>query len=292
MMLRMTKDLAVVSIMLSGLACGCGSNDVDTCYSPMANVSTANQAGAKGCACDPAVDQAVCVEGKALFCDYGHWSFGYDGPCMPGPDAGSSPDLTSPDVSDADTQPLSCGTPSCCVPLAFDPSRVYVDRNSDGARMGMVLSLDALPSSWWEIDVDVLLPSGTSVACTTSPRAPVDAKTVTLFCPTVALDALPACDSTITLELNPRSSTYPDSTGTHALCAGTGGRQIKVSVPVTCPDGCGTPSNGRSCNVLGRTCNYTTMAYGGGGGTSTASLPCSCLWNDLLNALAWSCAVP
>jgi hypothetical protein len=162
----------------------------------------------------------------------------------------------------------------------------------DGARMGMVLSLDALPSSWWEIDVEVLLPSGTSVACTSSPRAPADAKTVTLFCPTVALDALPACDSTITLELNPRSSTYPDSTGTHALCAGTGGRQIRVSVPVTCPDSCGTPSNGRSCNVLGRTCNYTMMAYGGGGGTSTASLPCSCLWNDLLNALAWSCAVP
>ena len=62
------------------------------CYSPTSNVSSADKAGAVGCACNPAVDKDVCVQGKALFCDYGHWSFGYDGPCMPIPDGGAPKD--------------------------------------------------------------------------------------------------------------------------------------------------------------------------------------------------------
>jgi len=40
------------------------------------------------CACDPTVDKDVCVQGKALFCTNGYWTFGFDGPGMPGPDAG------------------------------------------------------------------------------------------------------------------------------------------------------------------------------------------------------------
>ena len=284
----MAKDLAVVLIMLSGLAVGCGANDVQACYSPTANVSTADQAGAKGCACDSAVDQAVCVEGKALFCDYDHWSFGYDGPCMPMRDAGSSPDVTS-DLSDVGAEDLACGNPSCCVPIAIDPSRVYVYRNADGGRVAMVLSFGTPPSSWWDMNVDLLLPSGTSVSCESSlsPPAP-DSKTVTIFCPTVALDAMPACDSTVTLELRPRSSTYPDSNNAQALCAGTGGRQINLSVPVICPGTCGYVSYAGSCSVLGQTCSYSTMGWGGAGGTSV-SLSCECDWNDNLNGLAWSC---
>jgi hypothetical protein len=306
----MTKDIAFVSIIFSGLASGCGDggdggSDVQACYSPTANVSTADQVGAKGCACNSAVDTAVCVQGKALFCDYDHWSLGYDGPCMPPRDGGSSQDLPSGnlgdvgagdlpsgDLGDVGTVEFTCGKPSCCVPIAIASSRVYVYRNSDGGRVAMVLNLGTPPSNWWEIDVDLLLPSGTSVSCSSSVRAPaLDSKTVTIFCPTVSPDALPACDSTLTLELHPHSSTYPDSTGTQALCAGTEGRQVKLSVPVLCPASCGYVSYGSSCSVLGQTCSYTTMGYGGAGGTMV-SLPCNCDWSDYLNGLAWSCPVP
>lgn len=147
-------------------------------------------------------------------------------------------------------------------------------------------------SSWWDMNVDLLLPSGTSVSCQSSlsPPAP-DSKTVTIFCPTVALDAMPACDTTMTIELRPRSSTYSDGNNSQALCAGTGGRQITLSVPVVCPTSCGYVSNYGSCSVLGQTCDYTTMGWGGAGGT-TVSLPCSCEWNESLDELAWSCAVP
>jgi len=290
-MRRMTNDILLASLTLAGLAAGCGSNEVGACYSPTANVSTADQPGAKGCACNSAVDQAVCVQGKALFCDYDRWSFGFDGPCMPVRDAGGSPDIMSTDLRDSGDGALTCGTPSCCVPSTIDPGRVYVYRKSDGGHISMVLTFEAAPASFWDMDVDVVLPSGTSVACTSSLRAATDSKTVSLYCPAVALDALPACDSTIKLELHPRSSTYSDSSGSQALCAGTADRQITLTVPVRCPD-CGNPSNGSACSVLGQSCNYSTMAYGGNGGTPTVSLPCSCVWNDVLNGLAWSCAVP
>jgi len=284
----MAKNLAVVLIALSGLAVGCGANDVQACYSPTANVSTADQAGAKGCACDSTVDKAVCVEGKALFCDYDHWSFGYDGPCMPTRDGGSSQDVPSA-LSDVGAEDLTCGSPSCCVPIAIDPSRVYVYRNSDGGRLAMVLSFGTPPSSWWDVSVDLLLPSGTSVSCQNSLSPPTpDSKTVTIFCPTVALDAMPDCGSTMTLELRPHSSTYSDGNGAQALCAGTEGCQITVSVPVICPGACGYIGyGGGSCSVLGQSCYYAT-GYGGAGGTPF-SLSCYCEWNDNVSGLAWSC---
>jgi hypothetical protein len=204
---------------------------------------------------------------------------------------GSSPDVTS-NLGDVGAEDLACGKPSCCVPITIDPSRVYVYRNSDGGRVSMVVNFGTPPSSWWDMNVDLLLPSGTSVSCQSSlsPPAP-DSKTVTIFCPTIALDAMPACDSTMTIELRPRSSTYSDGNNSQALCAGTGGRQITLSVPVVCPTSCGYVSNYGSCSVLGQTCDYTTIGWGGAGGT-TVSLPCSCEWNESLNELAWSCAVP
>jgi hypothetical protein len=195
--------------------------------------------------------------------------------------------------SNSDARSLTCGNPSCCVPIVIDPSRVHLYRNSDGVRVAMVLDFGGQPSDWWDINVDVVLAAGTSVSCEAGPSPPAsDYKTVTILCPTVALDAMPACDSTIALELRPRSSTYPDSSRAQTLCAGADGRSIKLTVPVTCSDSCGSPSNGSSCSVLGQTCNYSAMTYGGAGGTSTVSLPCSCRWNEILNGLAWSCAVP
>lgn len=281
---RLTNGAAGLLIVVAGFASGCHGETPQACYSPTENVSTADQAGALGCACDPAVDQAVCVQGKALFCDYGHWSFGYDGPCQPGRDAGSS--------GDADGGDLTCGSPSCCVPIAVDPSRVYLSRQSDGGHVTMVLSLVTQPASFWDIDVDVLLPSGAAVSCKWDRSGPSPYyKTVPVYCPTVPLDAIPSCDSAVTIELRPRSSTYADANTTQALCAGSQGRQLDVSVPVLCVDSCGSPSNGGSCAFLGQSCSYTALGYGGGGGTFTGSLPCSCTWNESLDRLAWSCAV-
>jgi hypothetical protein len=190
---------------------------------------------------------------------------------------------------------LTCGEPSCCAPIVVDPTRVYVYRTSDSAdvRVGMVLSFAARPSSWWDMNVEVVFSSGVSVSCGSGSLFPApDYNTVTIICPPVALDSLPACDSTITLELRPHSSTYPDSSGAQPLCVGTEGHQVKLTVPVACQDGCGYPSNGGSCNVLGETCDYSALAQGGAGGNSYVSLPCSCQWNEILNGLAWSCAVP
>jgi len=62
------------------------------CYSPTSDLSSVYQTGAVGCACDPAVDKDVCIQGGALLCWYGHWGWGFDGPCMPGPDGGTPKD--------------------------------------------------------------------------------------------------------------------------------------------------------------------------------------------------------
>src|SRR5664279_1036185 len=88
----------------------------------------------------------------------GGTSSSLDGPCMPMRDAGGSPDSTSDIVSVVGAEDFSCGKPSCCVPITIDPSRVYVYRNSDGGSVAMVLSFDTPPSSWWDMNVDVLLP--------------------------------------------------------------------------------------------------------------------------------------
>ena len=65
-------------------ATGCGD---DECFSPTQNTAAAYAEGAEGCACEPARDVDVCVEGVALICgDEGRWLAVEDGPCAPAPD--------------------------------------------------------------------------------------------------------------------------------------------------------------------------------------------------------------
>jgi hypothetical protein len=187
---------------------------------------------------------------------------------------------------------LTCDKPSCCVPLVIRPDRVYLYRSDDSLRIGMVLDLGARPSNWWDVSVQVVLASGTSVSCELSPSPPApEYKTVTVICPASVMDALPACDSTLTLELRPRSSTYPDNSGAPPLCTGIEGRSLKLNLPVVCPNSCTSPSNGTACSIIGQRCSYSALAMGGNGGTTTVLLPCTCAWSEILDRLAWSCVV-
>jgi len=55
------------------------------CYSPTQNTDRAYDDGALGCACDPASDEDVCVDGAALLCSKDRvWQAVEDGPCFEG----------------------------------------------------------------------------------------------------------------------------------------------------------------------------------------------------------------
>lgn len=62
---------------------GSGGTAAADCYSPMQNLNTAYQSGAKGCVCKSGIDADVCVQGVALICTSNVWMAGADGPCMP-----------------------------------------------------------------------------------------------------------------------------------------------------------------------------------------------------------------
>ena len=72
------------TICQSGITCA-------LCFSPTIHVEL-HAAGNPGCACNPTVDKDVCVQGNAFFCYSGQWTWGLDGPCMPGPDGGAPED--------------------------------------------------------------------------------------------------------------------------------------------------------------------------------------------------------
>lgn len=87
-----------------------GTDAALPCFSPTSNLAIAQQPGAVGCACDPAVDRDVCVRNTlAVVCMGGRWWIGVDGPCMPppgdaAPDQGPSPDLSADRTVNGDTQ--------------------------------------------------------------------------------------------------------------------------------------------------------------------------------------------
>jgi hypothetical protein len=210
-----------------------------------------------------------------------------------GSDGGSKQDVLGPGSADLGAGDLTCGAPSCCVPITVVPDRVYLSQLDSGGRISMILTVAGGTSSWWDANVEVLLPSGSSVTCDLYRSRPSsDADHVVVYCPAVGLNIMPSCNSTATVQLRLRSSTYPDGTASESLCAGSYSRPISVPVHMNCDTSCGWPSNGSSCNVLGQTCSYNTSAPGGNGGLVSLSLPCSCRWNDVLNSPAWSCAIP
>ena len=116
-MTYMNKNAFAFVGLASCCLLSCGDNN--ECYSPTANVESADKTGAVGCACDPKVDKDVCVQGKALFCQYGHWAFGMDGPCMPIPDGSAAKDT----AADTIASPPDGSTPkdSATDTIAFSP---------------------------------------------------------------------------------------------------------------------------------------------------------------------------
>jgi len=115
-----------------------------TCYAPTTNLSSVYQVGAVGCACDPAVDNDVCVRDDsagevALVCRDAQWLAVIDGPCMPGLDAGHALDATGTCYSP--TANLSSAYRAGAVGCACDPA---VDKDvcaSGGVLVGAVALL-------------------------------------------------------------------------------------------------------------------------------------------------------
>jgi hypothetical protein len=60
----------------------------EICFSPTQYPTSAYDQGAVGCACDPEVDEDMCVAAVALICYDGRWRGVQDGPCLPPPRPG------------------------------------------------------------------------------------------------------------------------------------------------------------------------------------------------------------
>ena len=118
-------------IGIEGDAGAGGSGTGDGCYSPTQNLDIAYQNNAKGCNCNPATDNGVCIQGVALICESNHWQAVEDGPC--------EPKLTY--------SPSSCtaagGTPVASIGTALTPENDC----PSGVALG---SIDAASSGWVE----------------------------------------------------------------------------------------------------------------------------------------------
>ena len=67
-----------------------GGATTTACFSPTQNVSNIKPGASGGCACNPASDASVCVQGVGLICETNAWIAVYDGPCMPTPGTGGA----------------------------------------------------------------------------------------------------------------------------------------------------------------------------------------------------------
>jgi hypothetical protein len=200
--------------------------------------------------------------------------------------SGSSP--ASDDAGAISEETLSCAAPSCCVPVDIDSYQIIVYQS--GGEIGIMIGLDVpVPSSdAWSASVDVALSWGVSISCTAT-IASKPSNFVTLVCPTVRLDYTPACDSALTLELRPRTSTYADTAGTQVVCAGQQGAPLRFAATVACPTcpSLSESSNFQPCDFPYMTCFYGATASNG----TSGSLPCECIPNDACGHSSWSCAV-
>lgn len=200
--------------------------------------------------------------------------------------SGSSP--SSDDAGAISGETLGCAAPACCVPVDIDPKKIVVYQSGGEIGIEIVLDVPVPSSDAWSASVDVALSWGVSITCTTA-VASKPSNSVTLVCPTVRLDYTPACDSALTLELRPRSSTFADTAGTQVVCAGQQGAPVRFAATVACPT-CPSLSEGSNfqpCDFPYMTCFYGATASNGAYG----SLPCSCGANAVDGSFRWSCAV-
>jgi len=111
----------------------CSEDNRNACYSPTSNLSRADETGAVGCACNPAVDQDVCVQGKGLMCTSGHWQAVLDGPCMPLPQRDAATDQQPAGFDSATDEASHDGPPDSapvCRPSPPCPSGWFVYTDS------------------------------------------------------------------------------------------------------------------------------------------------------------------
>lgn len=119
--------LALLLVAPLSLLAACSSDKNQACYSPNANLSSAYENGAKGCACKTGADQEVCVKGVALICQNGHWQAVMDGPCMPSvPDSGIRPDgpLPAADGGNLDQAVADAPERDGDVPACYSPANL------------------------------------------------------------------------------------------------------------------------------------------------------------------------
>ena len=184
-------------------------------------------------------------------------------------------------------QTLSCAAPECCVPLDVNPDKIIVYQSGGQIGIDIILDVPATSTGAWDTSVDVSLSWGPSVTCTKA--ISISSETyVVLTCPFVPLDGAPACDSTFTLTLRPRSSTFADTPGTQAICVGTAGARLDLPVRLTCPvcPDLSQSSNFQLCDFPNATCNYPAYFPNG----NPAQIPCRCI--VYYGVRAWSCSVP
>jgi hypothetical protein len=186
-------------------------------------------------------------------------------------------------------QTLSCASPACCVPLNIDVSKIIVYQADSAIQISVILESPAASTDAWDASVDVSLSWGPRVTCTTAVSS-FDQRFFTLACPSLPLDGAPACDSTFTLALSPRTSTYADSVGTQIRCAGKAGARIEFPLLMKCPvcASLSTPAGGEPCEFPGGRCDYSAYLPNGGSGR----LPCDCGLNSASGNRTWSCAIP
>ncbi len=203
----------------------------------------------------------------------------------PGCSGSSSP---ADDGGGISSETLSCTAPSCCVPVDINPSKITVYQLGGQIEVGIILDVPEASSNAWSASVDVSLSWGPSVTCTTEISNPAG-NVRALVCPMVNLDNTPACDSALTLELHPHTSTYTDTTGTQVVCAGKQDTHVQFAATMQCPT-CPNLSESsmfQACDFPNMTCYYSATASNG----TTGQLPCNCTVNGVYGDLRWSCAV-
>ena len=250
---------------LLGCLPACSDNSEQACYSPTSNLSLAEQPGAVGCACNPAVDRDVCVQGKGLMCTSGHWDAVIDGPCMPPPSTDAATDQNPADTSAADAETGAlCYSPTSDLTSAYQPGAVGCACNpavdQDVCVQG--IGLMCMNGRWQAVNDGPCMPlpprdAAIDQADTSAADVPIDSRVGT----DVAPDSSP-------VDVGERCGTTTCQPG--ELCV-PGCMGICYCPPA--PDGGTCPNGPCRCGALVG-CNYVPPSY------CSSTLPMGCTRTD------------
>jgi hypothetical protein len=178
--------------------------------------------------------------------------------------------------------PITCGPPACCTSVALDPTKVHLVLTNSQLWMSGRVERTEWDGNPWNVSMVVSLPGGQSLDCTSKIEAGKDVKFVKLTCPPITPGASPACGSIVALQVNIRSSTYTDTTGTSTVCAGATS-QTNLSLPVECQE---CPASGASsysyCAILDSYCYCPTCCS-----SCASAMPCYCDLDGTSGGTSW-----